>query len=110
VALVDAVGTAGTLLVVLAYLATQMRVLDATGLIFPVVNLAGSLLITVSLWVNFNLASALMEGFWIAISLFGIARWATERPRALPSTADGGDMVQDRRPQRQAGRRGKEAS
>ncbi|NMJ42633.1 hypothetical protein GWK16_15405 [Roseomonas sp. JC162] len=80
--LVDAVGTTGTLLVVLAYLGTQLRALDAAGLAFPVVNLIGSLLITVSLWVNFNLASALMEGFWIAISLFGIARWARERQQA----------------------------
>lgn len=79
---VDAIGTAGTLLVVLAYLGTQLRAIDAPGLAFPVVNLIGSLLITVSLTVNFDLASALMEGFWVAISLFGIARWAFERRRA----------------------------
>ena len=76
---IDAVGTAGTLMVVLAYLATQMRRMDATGIVFPAANLVGSLLIAISLWVNFNLASALMEAFWIGISLFGIGRWLRER-------------------------------
>jgi hypothetical protein len=76
---IDAVGTVGTLMVVLAYLATQMRRLDATGIVFPTANLVGSLLIAISLWVNFNLASALMEAFWIGISLFGIGRWLRER-------------------------------
>lgn len=83
----DAVGTTGTFLVVLAYLGTQLRVLDATGLAFPLVNLAGSLLITVSLQVNFNLASALMEAFWIGISLFGIVRWMRERRAARAGAA-----------------------
>ncbi|HWT09332.1 MAG TPA: hypothetical protein VN329_09210 [Roseomonas sp.] len=80
--LVDVVGTTGTLLVVLAYLGTQLRAIDAAGIAFPAVNLLGSLLITVSLTINFNLASALMEAFWIAISLFGIGRWLIERRRA----------------------------
>jgi hypothetical protein len=70
----DAVGIAGTALVVLAYFLTQARWLDATRPAFPLMNLAGSLLICVSLWFSFNLASALMEGFWIAISLFGIVQ------------------------------------
>lgn len=75
----DIVGTAGTLIVVAAYFGTQARLINSDDLAFPVVNLAGSLMIGVSLWFNFNLASALMEGFWIAISLFGI--WQALRPR-----------------------------
>lgn len=81
---VDAVGTAGTLIVVLAYLGTQMRVLDAAGFAFPAANPAGSLPITVPLWVNFNLASAVMEPFWIAIGLFGIGRRLRERRAGDP--------------------------
>lgn len=80
--LFDLIGTLGTLMIVLAYLATQLRRLDATGLAFPVVNLAGSALISVSLWWNFNLASVLMELFWMAISLLGILRWWREAARA----------------------------
>jgi hypothetical protein len=72
--LIDAVGSFGTLLVVVAYFLTQTRQLDAAGWLFPSLNLAGSILISMSLVVNFNLASALMEGFWILISCFGLYR------------------------------------
>ncbi|MBR0682591.1 hypothetical protein GXW74_19015 [Roseomonas eburnea] len=82
VTLFDPVGIAGTLTVVLAYLGTQLRRVDAKGLGFPLANLIGSALITVSLWRSFNLASMLIETFWMAISLFGIGRWLGERRAA----------------------------
>jgi len=69
---VDAIGTFGTLIVVAAYFGTQMRFINSDDLIFPMLNLCGSLLIAFSLYYNFNLASALMEFFWILISLLGI--------------------------------------
>ena len=78
----DLIGSTGTLIVVLAYLATQMRRLSATDLAFPVANLIGSLLIVVSLYFSFNLASALMEFFWIMISGIGIWQWRRERRAA----------------------------
>ncbi|MGR3503282.1 CBU_0592 family membrane protein [Pseudaestuariivita sp.] len=68
----DWVGSFGTLMVVSAYFGTQARLINSEDLAFPVVNLVGSVLIAVSLSYTFNLASALMEGFWILISLFGI--------------------------------------
>ena len=71
---IDAIGTAGTLMVVAAYFGTQMRYINSDDLIFPILNLLGALLISVSLIHNFNLASALMEVFWIAISIFGIIK------------------------------------
>lgn len=69
---VDALGSFGALLVVAAYFATQMRMMNSDDLAFPVVNLLGSVLIVYSLLQNFNLASMLIEGFWILISLIGI--------------------------------------
>ena len=75
----DLVGSVGTLIVVAAYFATQMRYLNSDELLFPIANLGGSLLISFSLIFNFNLASALMELFWIAISLVGIVRRIRER-------------------------------
>lgn len=80
----DLVGTIGTLIVVAAYCATQLRRMNSSDLAFPLVNLCGSLLIAFSLCFNFNLASALMEVFWIAISLLGIRQWHRER-RAAPA-------------------------
>ena len=72
---IDLVGSFGTLMVVTAYFLTQMRIVEATDLAFPVINLIGSVLIGASLFVNFNLASALIEFFWIIISILGIVQW-----------------------------------
>lgn len=69
---VDAIGTTGTFIVVAAYFGTQMRFINSDDLVFPVLNLIGSVLLGFSLIHNFNLASALMEVFWTAISLLGI--------------------------------------
>ena len=71
---VDLIGSAGTLIVVTAYLATQLRLLTSSDLNFPLVNLIGSMLICCSLYTHFNLSSVLMEVFWISISLVGIAK------------------------------------
>jgi len=71
----DAIGSFGTLIVLAAYFATQMRMMNSDDLAFPVINLVGSVLITYSLTQNFNLASMLMEGFWIVISMIGIVQY-----------------------------------
>ncbi len=71
----DLVGSIGTLIVTAAYFATQMRVLNSDDLLFPVANLVGSLFMVYSLVYAFNLASALMELFWILISLAGIINY-----------------------------------
>ncbi len=73
--IVDAVGSAGALVVVAAYFATQMRMMNSDDLAFPVINLLGSVLIAYSLLHNFNLASMLIEGFWIIISVIGIIQY-----------------------------------
>lgn len=72
--IVDAIGSFGALLVVAAYFATQMRMMNSNDLAFPLVNLLGSVLIVYSLVHNFNLASMLIEGFWIVISVIGIVQ------------------------------------
>ncbi|WP_299947534.1 hypothetical protein [uncultured Ruegeria sp.] len=72
---VDAIGSFGALIVVAAYFATQMRMMNSDDLAFPVVNLIGSVLIVFSLMQNFNLASMLIEGFWIIISVIGIIQY-----------------------------------
>ncbi len=70
----DAIGSFGAFLVVAAYFATQMRMMNSEDLAFPVVNLIGSALIVYSLLQTFNLASMLIESFWIVISLLGIVQ------------------------------------
>ncbi|WP_170518453.1 CBU_0592 family membrane protein [Ruegeria atlantica] len=73
--LADAIGSIGALVVVAAYFATQMRMMNSDDLAFPVLNLAGSVLIVYSLLQNFNLASMLIESFWILISMIGIVQF-----------------------------------
>lgn len=77
--LADAIGSFGALLVVAAYFATQIRMMNSDDLAFPVVNLVGSVLIVYSLLQNFNLASMLIEGFWVVISGIGIIQHIRQR-------------------------------
>lgn len=71
----DIIGLAGTSLVVAAYLLLQLEKLDAKGLAFNVMNLSGAILLLISLSINFNLASFVIELFWIAASCIGLYRY-----------------------------------
>ena len=68
------VGTAGSALIVVAYFLNQNGQLASTDWRFPALNLAGAALILFSLMFSWNLPSVLMEAFWVAISLYGLAR------------------------------------
>lgn len=81
----DLVGLLGTLLVVGSYFLLQSGRLSGTGLPYQLINIAGSSGILVSLFGGFNLAVALLQCTWIAISVYGIvrglrARRVAERP------------------------------
>lgn len=75
----DFVGNLGVLLILSAYLAVQMRRLDATGAVNLVGNGLGAALILVSLAYDFNLSAFLIEVVWLLISLYGLARIFLER-------------------------------
>ena len=70
----DAAGVAGAALISGLYLLNQMGRLETTDWRFPGGNLAGSVLIFLSLVETFNLPSVLIELFWSAISVFGLVR------------------------------------
>jgi len=72
-----AIGLLGVAIIVVAYFANQQRWLSSEDWRYPVANLAGSLLILVSLFVEWNTPSVVIEFFWIAISLYGLVN----RPR-----------------------------
>ncbi|MGS4944013.1 cyclic nucleotide-binding domain-containing protein [Meridianimarinicoccus sp. RP-17] len=67
-------GLAGVGIYILAYGLLQAGLLRGTGYLYPALNLAAALLLLVSLSQTFNLAAALVQGCWVAISLFGLAR------------------------------------
>jgi len=75
----DILGTLGVALIILAYAAVQVRRMKSEQLSYSVMNLIGAALILVSLKYNFNLASVIIEVFWILISVWGIVLWFKNR-------------------------------
>ncbi len=70
--LANIIGMTGTALVVGTYCLLQLSKLDPKGLAYNVWNLVGAILLLISLLVHFNLASFVIELFWIAASLVGL--------------------------------------
>jgi hypothetical protein len=83
----DWIGLLGSVLVVISYFLLQSGRLSGTGLIYQLVNIAGSSCILVSLFGGFNLAVALLQCTWIVISVYGIARGIRSKARAEPSAS-----------------------
>ncbi|MBN8995711.1 MAG: hypothetical protein J0H94_10830 [Rhizobiales bacterium] len=77
--LMAGLGLVGSALVIIAFFANQQGWLSASDPRYSVVNLAGALLILISLYAEWNLPSAVIESFWAAISLYGL--WRARRKR-----------------------------
>lgn len=75
----DIVGTIGVALIVVTYAGVQLRKMEVTSLTYSGLNLLGALMILLSLAYNFNLASVVIEVFWIIISLWSIVVWIKTR-------------------------------
>jgi paired small multidrug resistance pump len=86
----DWIGLLGTALVVGSYFLLQSGRLSGTSLAYQLLNIAGSSGILVSLFGGFNLAVAVLQCIWIAISVYGIVRgiFAARRTR-VSSSGDG---------------------
>ena len=76
--IVDIIGVCGVSIVVVTYMLLQIDKIDAKGFWYSFFNAFGSILILYSLTYNWNLASFIIEFFWIAISLFGLWKWYTK--------------------------------
>lgn len=70
----DIVGAVGVALVIGMYFMLQSGRIEASRPIFSILNAVGSALILISLAYAFNLAAALVEVFWLGISLYGLVR------------------------------------
>ena len=77
--LYDIAGVIGSVIVIIAYFATQAGWFSANDPRFAWANLVGAVLIIVSLAMDWNLAAFVMEIFWILISVYGLARYYTKR-------------------------------
>ena len=75
----DVIGLFGVALILAAYFALQTGRADARDWRFSAANALGAALILVSLAFAFNLASAVIETAWLAIS--GLGLWRAWRDR-----------------------------
>jgi hypothetical protein len=69
-----ACGFAGAACFIVAYFCSVQGWVSATDWRFPAANLAGAILLLVSLSDAWNLPSVVIEAFWGAISLYGLIR------------------------------------
>ena len=75
----DIGGVIGVMMMLIAYALGQfgrLRIDSAPALL---VNLAGAVLVLLSLLYKFNLSAFLMEAAWALVALFGLARLAFKR-------------------------------
>ena len=76
----NVVGMTGTIIVVGTYFLLQLGKISSDSLAFNSLNLIGAILLLLSLLVHFNLASFVIEVFWILASLVGLWRYLKNRP------------------------------
>ena len=82
----DLIGFAGSFFIVAAFAYSNVTK-QMNALLFNVANFVGAALLTVSLTVNFNLPTMVLEIVWMAIALFGITKALMAR-RADKSAAE----------------------
>ena len=81
-----AVGVAGFLMYVFNYFALSTRLLTSEHTSYFVINIAAATMVLVSLSQDFNLASALIQGFWIimgCVAVFLRLGWRRSRAACL---------------------------
>ena len=83
--LFDIIGMTGTFLVVGSFFLLQLGKAQPTGLMYNMMNLTGAILLLISLCYNFNLASFVIEIFWIAASLIGLYKYIKNRTAVVAS-------------------------
>ena len=77
----DLIGFAGSACIIAAFAYSNMS--SAMNLLlFNLVNFIGAALLTVSLTVNFNLATMVLEVIWMIIALLGIVKALRQRAAA----------------------------
>ncbi|MEM9600101.1 MAG: hypothetical protein AAF926_03680 [Pseudomonadota bacterium] len=84
----DLIGLTGVALILFAYWGVQTGKLPAEDWRFSAVNGLGAALILVSLYFTFNLASFVIEIFWLIISFYGL--WKVWQRRRDNSHAESG--------------------
>lgn len=70
--MIDALQIAGAILILIAFVAVQFKLLDATTWSYLLLNLAGSGVLAVVAWAGRDWGFLLLEGVWGAVSAWGV--------------------------------------
>jgi hypothetical protein len=84
--LADAVGLAGSAVMIAAYAYSNMAK-QVDFVLFNILNLVGAVLLFISLCVHFNLASMLLEVAWAGIALLGLVKALRSRAAVSRTTS-----------------------
>ena len=77
----DMIGLLGVGLIVVSYFLLQVERVTFDSPVYLSMNLVGASSILYSLFFEWNVAAALIEVFWISISLFGLVRSLVKKKR-----------------------------
>lgn len=78
----NAIGFVGMACIIFAYAYTTAKE-EPNPFLQHGVNLAGAAFLTVSLMVNMNPPSLVLEGFWAAIAIWGLVKAFRDRRRSV---------------------------
>ena len=82
----NVIGIIGVALIVGCYLLLQIDRISSKDLMYSVGNAIGAGLVLVSLWFEFNLSAAIVEAFWVAVSVLGMYRNWPNRKKSITRT------------------------
>lgn len=71
----DAIGLIGVALLISTYGLLQFDKIDPKGFWYSFNNMIVAILVTVSLYYTFNLASMVIEVFWFSLSVYGVVMY-----------------------------------
>lgn len=69
----ECIGVTGFICYVTAFGSVQLGLMDGNSAPYSLLNILAACLVGISLFADFNLASALIQGSWIIIGLIGLA-------------------------------------
>lgn len=81
------VGVVGFVVYLLAFGAVQCGKMDGNSLAYTLCNLIAASFVGLSLLVEFNLSSALIQISYLSISLIGVFRWVSRQYFSGPATS-----------------------
>lgn len=84
----DLIGIIGVALLIYAYFLLQTERISIQNVKYSLMNMAGSILIIISLVEEFNLPSFIIESFWVLISGIGVVRYIKNRFKKKAYTQD----------------------